>query len=78
MNRYIALVEKGGACRVTLPAGIWGTRVDDDGVISGLTGAASMWNGSPPPWCYSIVEVRSPKRWDKVTDDEKTVIWRRS
>ena len=77
MNHYYALCEKSGACRVTLPPGFRGTRIAEDGTISGLKGAVGCWNGPPPPWCFSIVEVRSPEPWYKVPDNEKTLIWRR-
>lgn len=77
MNHYYALLDRGGALRVSLPTASHGTFVDrESGEISGLRGAESMWNGLPPPWCDSIIEVCSTLPWAEVPDEDKRTLWR--
>ena len=75
MNHYFALLDAAGRSVATLPAPHHGTRVDEDGTISGQTGAMAVWNGPPPVWCWQIVEVRSEHAWESVPESEKTVVW---
>lgn len=78
MNHYFAMLNEQGTPTVTLPAPRHGTRIASDGVVSGLTGAMSVWNGPPREWCYAIIEVKSPEPWYLVPDAHKTTVWKRS
>lgn len=73
MNHYFALLDASGKPKVTLP---WsGVAVAEDGTISGVTGAAAMWNGIPPVWCWEIVEVKSEHPWKEARTSEKNCVW---
>jgi hypothetical protein len=62
---------------VTLPLGHFDT---DTKEFVKLTGALSLWNGPPPPWCKQVVQVYqtdSMGGWIHVKDKELTELWRR-
>lgn len=77
MNHYFALVDAAGKVITTLPAPQHGTRVAEDGTISGLTGAMAVWNGPPPVWCWEIVEVKSEHGWDDAPSADKAQVWKK-
>lgn len=87
-NYYIALLDtptekgeyrpRGPKPRVTLPYGRFDVEKKE---FEGLTGAVSMWNGPPPPWCKQVVQVYQSKTtggWIHLKDEEVTELWRRS
>ncbi len=78
MNWYYALLDYNNNISVTLPNKRFGCFVNSDGLISGLTGATRIWNGSPPLWCIEIIEVKSLNKWSEVLDKEKKIIWKRN
>ena len=76
VNFYYALLRfNSDVPFATLP--VPGTKISDEGTISGLKGALSMWNGQVPRHCNAIVCVRSAHAWSVVPDDEKWVVWQR-
>ena len=60
--------------KVTLPVGHFHSKSAE---FFGMTGALSLWNGPPPPWCQQVVEVKSPHGWAHVGDDEVVSLWTR-
>jgi hypothetical protein len=86
VNHYIALMsekmrtkEKWCARKekpvVTLPVGCFNK---EKGEFEGLTGAVSLWNGVPPPWCVQVIEVKCPSGWIHIDEEHYQVLWERS
>ena len=80
-NHYIALLNAAGSPVVSLPSPLKVSySISVAGVVSGLSGAQAMWNGSldkDAHWCCCAVEVLSQRPWDEVEDSEKRIIWSR-
>jgi len=85
VNHYLALMSEVMSVKepcvprkekpvVTLPVGCFDT---EKGKFFGLTGAVSMWNGVPPPWCKQVVEVKCASGWIHVREEHYKVLWER-
>ncbi len=76
-NLYFALVDDEGRPCVTM---VGSTSINEEtGEISGVKGAASMFNGLPPTWCERIVRVYSFWPWAEAqVMGDFSVIWKRA